>query len=144
MTGGAVLLLVVILGAAAFIAMVLAATDGNRRRAIQWGGLWVLCVAIVGAGVLWSMRVLWAGPSDAQMDGLIHDLQVAYPEQITGVSYENSLLDPPTIFLDVAESMSREDERRLICVEVKPKVDAVSDLIDILSTRIESRDCTGT
>ena len=122
-------------GAAAFGAMLIAAMRRNRRMTSVWGAVWILCLVVVGAWVVSFLHDgFWFGgtPTDAEMQQLVDELDTAYPDGIEAIDFENALpLDPPAVFIDVNPAMTLEEERAFVCGQVRPRVDAVDERIEI-------------
>jgi hypothetical protein len=94
--------------------------------------IWVLATLVVSA----SMTACSGSPSSDQVvgDGLVEELARVYPDQITAIAFENAPpLDPPTLFVDLAQSMTPDQQLRFICQELRPRVRAVSSSISIAS-----------
>jgi hypothetical protein len=65
-------------------------------------------------------------------DRLVQELPRAYPEQISAVSFENNpLMDPATLFIDVAPSMDPDQQLHFLCDEIMPRVSATKAAIGV-------------
>jgi hypothetical protein len=130
-----VVALAVVAGTAAFGAMLIATMRRNRRLTMAWGAAWVLCLVVVGASVASFLNEgFWFGgaPTDAEMQQLVDELDTAYPDQIEAIDFENALpLDPPALFIDTNSAMTIDEERAFVCGQVRPRVDAVDERIEI-------------
>jgi hypothetical protein len=83
-----------------------------------------------------AAAILIAGCSDPQAagDALVRDLRQVYPGQITGIEFENHPpLDPPTLFIDLAPSMTSDQQLRFLCDEVMARVKATGSNIAVTS-----------
>jgi hypothetical protein len=64
-------------------------------------------------------------------DRLTVDLKAAYPDQIVAIGFEFAPpLDPAMLFIDLAPSMNPEAQRRFLCDEIRPRVEAAGGGID--------------
>jgi hypothetical protein len=75
-----------------------------------------------------------AGCSDPQAagDSLVRDLPLVYASQITGIEFENHPpLDPPTLFIDLAPSMTPDQQLRFLCDELMVRVKATGSNIAV-------------
>ena len=80
------------------------------------------------------MAIVGCSDSQAAGDKLVQDLSQVYPDQITAIEFENQPpLDPPTLFIDLATSMTPDQQLRFVCDEVIPRVRAASGSIGVSS-----------
>jgi hypothetical protein len=88
------------------------------------------------AAIAVTLLAALGGCTDRQAvgDELVRALASSYPGQITAISFENHPpLDPPTLFIDLAESMTDEAKLHFICDVVVPRVDAAGGHIAVAS-----------
>ena len=86
---------------------------------------------LVGSLILGTALVGCADPGAAG-DRLVRDLPQAYPSQIVAIQFENNPpLDPPTLFVDLAPSMTPDQQLRFICDQVMDRVRALSGAIAV-------------
>ena len=53
-----------------------------------------------------------------------------FPDEITAIAFENNPpLDPPAIFIDLAPSMTPEQQLDFLCTKVLPKIRSLDDAI---------------
>ena len=136
------LALIAVGGTAAFGAMYLSWRRRNGRMARVFAVTWLTCVAAFGVLLALELRSTFGGPTDATMERLVAELDIAYPDEIKSIDYENAPpLDPAIIFIDVPRAMTHEAELAFICDQVKVRVDAADSRIDIWSTTVGSWDC---
>jgi hypothetical protein len=88
---------------------------------------------IVGAIVLMLVLGGCRGVADEDLSRLVADIEGAFPNEIAAIDFENAPpLDPPTIFIDLWQDMNSTDQRRFLCDQVKPLVDAVDPNINVV------------
>lgn len=83
--------------------------------------------------LLTVVAIAGCNSSDVQARGdrLATDLQEAFPDKISAISFENAPpLDPPTLFIDVDPPMEPDDEKAFLCEAIKGQIDAAGGGID--------------
>jgi hypothetical protein len=136
-----VALLLIAIAVGAFLTFVRTRDRPNRlwRRASA-AVIVLMLVGLVGLTV--AAQFSWSDTQQAG-DQLAQGLRRDYPAQVMAVSFENSPpLDPPTLFIDLAPSMSPQQELRFLCDEIVPRIRATkASIAATVSYGWTDRDC---
>ena len=80
--------------------------------------------------LLMVLVVSACGDDQERGDRLVAELQAAFPDQISAVSFEYNFLDPPLLFIEIDPPMEPEAERRFLCDQLTPRIRAAGGDID--------------
>jgi hypothetical protein len=86
--------------------------------------------------LLTLLFIAGCGAGNVQERGnlLVTELEAAFPDRIAAVTFEYNFLDPPQLFVDIGPAMEPEEERRFLCDELRPRIQAVGGDIDATTT----------